>query len=270
MTAFYGYFQEISDCCWKILFYSNYQIFQLSDIQIMKRRSKPGKCQNGTTLPVSKRTKLLEEKNDEESQLPDIQGHVINFSSSSKAPYNVLSNFFECTLELDGKLYPSTEHWYQSKKTTSPEDFQIGGRFASWSAMSMFWTSNEVEKKIAYWSKKRNIGILAKLAIGRSLKGTKIQKNKINLKLKPHYKFTHLEEAYDYWKPALKAKIDQNPNIKQLLLSKEIKHAYLVEFSRSSERRPGIWAGMVKNGQLYGGNWMGIMLMSLLSEYYSK
>lgn len=34
--------------------------------------------------------------------------------------YRFLSNFYECSVEYDGKVYPSAEHAFQAAKTTDP------------------------------------------------------------------------------------------------------------------------------------------------------
>lgn len=42
---------------------------------------------------------------------------MITFWRASEKPYGCFSNFFRCDVVIDGKIYPSTEHYYQSQKT---------------------------------------------------------------------------------------------------------------------------------------------------------
>jgi len=39
--------------------------------------------------------------------------------SSFQGPYRFLSNFWLCSIEFEGEIYPSVEHAYQASKTTS-------------------------------------------------------------------------------------------------------------------------------------------------------
>lgn len=40
---------------------------------------------------------------------------------SFRGPYFLLSNFYPCNVEIDGKIYPTTEHYYQSMKSEKPD-----------------------------------------------------------------------------------------------------------------------------------------------------
>ena len=42
-----------------------------------------------------------------------------------RAPWGELSNYFPSPIEMDGKTYPTVEHWYQACKATSEEDHEL-------------------------------------------------------------------------------------------------------------------------------------------------
>lgn len=48
-----------------------------------------------------------------------------------KQPCFFLSNFFQASFTIDGKLYRTSEHYYQSKKTTDPETEEKIRNFAT-------------------------------------------------------------------------------------------------------------------------------------------
>lgn len=56
--------------------------------------------------------------------VPTRRGHyrVIAMQQASiksfRGPHFFLSNFYPCNVEIDGKIYPTTEHYYQSMKST--------------------------------------------------------------------------------------------------------------------------------------------------------
>ncbi len=49
---------------------------------------------------------------------------VINVIQEFKGEYAFLSNFYPSTFILDGKIYPTVEHYFQAQKTTNKKDFQ--------------------------------------------------------------------------------------------------------------------------------------------------
>jgi hypothetical protein len=197
--------------------------------------------------------------------------YVLSFGSSAVKPFNVLSNFGACELSIGGKRFPSVEHWYQSQKAkANSEAFQVGGAFASWDCMKRFWPSSMVEKKISFWKKKNNIGILAKMAVSRALNGTRIQKASVGIELNAvPLTFDSFEAAAAMWCPVLKAKVEQNPQVS--LVVTEHRHKYFLEFSRGAEREsrkgnPPVWAGLIKDGELFGQNWMGRCWMEVANQ----
>ena len=128
----------------------------------------------------------------------------------------------------------------------------------------------EVRKKTEYWKNKNNIGILAKLAIGRALNGTKAEKKAVGITLKPSIECETYQSAWVVWEPILRAKLAQCASFRaQLQMHKGL---YLLEFSRSAQRieaktgDPVKWAGMIVDNKLHGLNWMGCFLMCLSNE----
>jgi hypothetical protein len=193
---------------------------------------------------------------------------VISFCSTSKAPYFVLSNLTACLLVIDGKHYPSVEHWYQSQKVAShASDFECGGKWSTWDAMHLLWKPTNVARKIAYWRRKHSIGIIAKLAINRARIGTRSQRLQVGLTLKPTLlEYVSFKDALELWLPVLLAKVAQN--IEVLALLRMHRQDYFLEFSRGAQRQthhgnPPRWSGMIKDGKLFGENWMGRLWMQV-------
>lgn len=95
----------------------------------------------------------------------------IYFGSASKEPYNVLSNFHQATVHFRGLTFDSTEHAYQSTKFVEVQRFAKGGDLSDFSSFKVFKaiffgknaSEADAQKKINYWSKKGNVGIVAKM-----------------------------------------------------------------------------------------------------------
>ena len=160
--------------------------------------------------------------------------NVIKFNSGAILPYYKLSNFYDVRNENDGKMgieypensknyYPSSEHIYQSLKfPDSKERFQVNGDLGNFDSgfKCLYKNPDEIKKKINYWSKKKQVGIIAKMV------STKKNFNKCGLQdpifpeqiifediLKQKYKITSL---------------------KNILVNTEQK--YLLEHSKQSQR----------------------------------
>lgn len=200
--------------------------------------------------------------------IPDKQGYS-NFGSGMKNGANQLSNLFAHTIVVDGKVYPSAEHAYQSRKFEGQEKrFETGGDLTKWSAMGLFVKEDKKESKIAYWGKKRMIGIIAKMATNpqHNRKTRLPQKTKVR---------------QDIFEDILRNKFKKGSPLRPLLLATGEK--YLVEFDRGAKRmethptkpRRSRWAGLAepvdkddlkKGYKLYGDNRMGLLLMKIRDE----
>jgi len=94
---------------------------------------------------------------------------VVQFFSASKPPFNVLSNFNECHIVIDGVEYPSSEHAFLAQQVPNEyrHFYSTSGPFGSLSVESfrLFFprqTDDQLKKKVEWWSRKDNVGILAK------------------------------------------------------------------------------------------------------------
>ena len=130
---------------------------------------------------------------------------IVQFNSNAKVPYNILSNFNYAPIIMehinDSALilcpdlgewfsicdrieFPSSEHMWQALKSRNYETFikfLIGGDFGSLS-VNFFskvipQTSRKnpnydkfeaAEGKVKYWSKKNNVGIIAKMTVNKT------------------------------------------------------------------------------------------------------
>jgi predicted NAD-dependent protein-ADP-ribosyltransferase YbiA (DUF1768 family) len=195
---------------------------------------------------------------------------VLPFWSKGPSSVRLLSNFSTCTLLIickDGqpRTFPSTEHFYQALKTNNLDDFTVGGAFAKWSILSTLFpkmTDEELQSEQKYWD--GNIGILAKRVISKALKGTRAQKRALAVVLLPEVVLDTFEKASQLWKPILRAKLQQNPEVRMVLESS--KNKYLLEFVRGAIRYGSRWGGIIKNKELYGQNWMGKIWMELIEK----
>ena len=65
----------------------------------------------------------------------------IKFHSNSTKPFNKLSNFANINegIELDGLIYPSSEHMFQSQKFIIEDRlrFSVGGDLGNWTGFSL-------------------------------------------------------------------------------------------------------------------------------------
>jgi predicted NAD-dependent protein-ADP-ribosyltransferase YbiA (DUF1768 family) len=103
---------------------------------------------------------------------------TINFWANSKAPFHYLSNFalIPGGINYEGHLYPSSEHAFQSQKyiDTQRHRFSINGDLSTWDGLQLVYKLEEYDKKYKYWSKKNNIGIVAKMATNKKI-GQKLE-----------------------------------------------------------------------------------------------
>lgn len=189
----------------------------------------------------------------------------IYFNSSSKSPYHLLSNFHQIDggIKYDDIIYNSVEHAYQAQKFIKSDRIRFSetGDLGDFSAFRtygsiFFKKSVDPENKIRYWSKKNNIGIVAKMAsnpkYAKQLRLT-FEKEKSRKNIERLF-LNILLQKYSY-KKYFDVLIDT-------------KNSLLIEFSRSAKRNydngsVDMWTGMVLDGKLYGENLMGQYLMKI-------
>jgi len=184
---------------------------------------------------------------------------VINFWSNAKKPYYNLSNFVLIPdgIEYDGIIYPSTEHAFQAQKyiESQRERFSITGDLGVWDGLKLVYKDREYENKYKFWSKKNNIGIIAKMATNKKI-GIKlglIRNEKANL-------------TDELWINILEKKF----NIKYFSdILKSTDNIYLLHFDHRANKNinsSSYWGGLINNNTLYGNNQMGKYLMQVQNK----
>jgi predicted NAD-dependent protein-ADP-ribosyltransferase YbiA (DUF1768 family) len=185
------------------------------------------------------------------------------------------SNFHLCSngVELDGLVYPSSEHAYQASCKFAEADrphFASGGKLAGFDGMSLFYpeaaakAKDTVTGKTAYWSKKSMVGIIAKLAQGQPAKAGLVRTSKLDM-----------DSKCAQFKRILLSKYRRHPELKAGLLATGDR--YLLEFCKGAKRReltgnePERWGGIAEeqsDGRWYvfGDNAMGKLMMAVRDE----
>lgn len=212
----------------------------------------------------------------------NISGSYVYFGSGMKV--HQLSNFNQCEIEgeiwikddegrylLKTYTFPSSEHYWWSHFFVKDEDIRriaIGGDLSTLEGLKHFYKGEVLEKKIKYWGKKDNVGIVPKILAGK--KGTNYRKRAMELGMCmsihpcPKYGIQGLDITLNrIWSKILIAKYTQNRGHREILLSTFSKH--LIEFTRAPEKRlrSDFWAGRVIDGKLCGRNYMGDCMMSV-------
>lgn len=209
---------------------------------------------------------------------------VVYFGSGSKFPYHRLSNFNKCSIMMKNYVlvgvddyvlkefvFPSSEHAWWSFFLSDEKDIErlaVNGDLSTLDGLKYFYKGEELKKKIEYWSKKDNVGIVAKLLAGRE--GTNYRRRAVKLGMKMSVHPCHMygpvgndATLAKIWARILVCKYSQNEKHRAILLSTAEKT--LVEFTRAPVTRIGkeFWAGRVVDGRLCGKNYMGECLMSV-------
>lgn len=190
---------------------------------------------------------------------------VMSFFSNAKPPLHLLSNFAEMVVVLNGEEYPSSEHAFQASLSKErKEDFTKNSKIGTLTTAAFITAGvkhTEIKKKHAYWSKKRNIGILAKMYI------------KV-LKQSGQKRVLSFQECETLFKRILLDKYIRNPHAKKVLL--DTGDAYLLEFCRGAEKdykkngEINRWGGMIVDGKVLGHNQMGALMMWVREELKCK
>ena len=236
-----------------------------------------GKCDEGKNAPVEDKKRKIEctDRTDHDTSNKRSRNNrpFVFFSNAAESLNSTckLSNFYACTVEHDGALYPSAEHAYQALKFEigDREHFQVNGKLSGFEAMSYFYpekankAKNTANSKIKYWSKKGMVGILAKLAQGNP--------KKVGLVPMPMQK---MNDKLKEFKRILLSKY-RNPELNAILLATGDR--YLLEFCRGAKKRelmgedPEICGGLAEDlpdgrCHVYGQNLMGKLMMTVRSE----
>lgn len=211
-------------------------------------------------------------------------GSFLYFGSGMKAPYNKLSNFSECPVTLrlwvlknfnefypKEYTFPSSEHAWWAHFLIRDVDINrlaVGGDMAKLrTGLAHFYDGEVLSKKIEYWGKKSNVGIVAKLLAGK--KGTNIRQRAkelgfcMSLHASPKYGPQGADSTLSkIWSRILLAKYTQNASYRQVLLGSG--DHQLVEFTRAGIDRiyKSFWCGRVEKNELHGQNFMGSCMMS--------
>ena len=195
-------------------------------------------------------------KNFNEYSLLQYNFKFIYFGSSTVKPWHHLSNLAEIkdTIEYNGLIYKSVEHAFQAQLfiENDRKRFSKGGDLGSWDGLKYFFKPEELDKKLKYWSKKFNIGIVAKMASNK----------KYHKKLKLTSIMTDKQTTFNLWFDILIKKYTIE-FYRDILL--DTKNSYLCEFDRLAATYPDrtYWGGMIVEKKLYGNNEMGKYLMAI-------
>lgn len=188
----------------------------------------------------------------------------VYFGSGSKNKW--ISNFAEIPggMQFRGLRFATSEHAFQALRVEDSEmkRFAVGGDLGSLEeGGKLVFPASKVEKKIKYWkarSSPKLSGIVPKMAINKSVK--KLPKRGI-VKLRPKSEVPETRQQLEkVWKEILASKHLACPQFREQLAATGA--SKLVELDRGAKRRsdagdPPRWTGLVKNGVLYGQNYMG-------------
>ena len=178
---------------------------------------------------------------------------VIKFYACGLQPFNKLSNFtlIKDGITFDELTYCSTEHAFQAQKYIQEQRirFSIQGDLGNEETGFELVFGDNWKKKHQYWMKKKNIGIIAKMATNK-----KIGK-KLGLIRDANFSSTN-----ELWLSILTQKF----NIHEFkMVLQATANNYLLEFDRGAKRSSPKWAGIINDGTLYGNNLMGKYLMAI-------
>jgi len=162
-------------------------------------------------------------------------GDYLYFRSGAKPPYHMLSNFYQCKVEYEGFVFNNAEHAYQASKLIKNDKkrLAVGEDLSEFKAFetykSVFFGKKAALKlaqdKIGYWSKKKCIGIVSKMA----LKNAK----ELGLTYASDIETTK-EEKVVIFRDILRSKYMLNADLSKVLL--DTGDAILIEFVKLAKR----------------------------------
>jgi predicted NAD-dependent protein-ADP-ribosyltransferase YbiA (DUF1768 family) len=211
----------------------------------------------------------------------------VYFGSNAQAPYHQLSNFHAAPIrvawadvpavvkavvpqmDMDwfGDLhvtFASSEHLWQALKATTAHGFSaftVGERFGTLQPDVFLATlcrgrPAAAIKKAAYWRRKQNVGIVAKLA------GNAKYAHHLGIAEEMDYARESLAAERDVWLWILSLKFAQHPLLAQVLKATDT--ARLIEHDHRARLHPKHWGGLWDEAaqQVVGDNAMGEYLMA--------
>lgn len=210
-------------------------------------------------------------------------------------PYNSLSNFFTCGIQGtvavkdgDGSVkmkkshFPSSEHYFWAHFMSRECDISrlcVGGDLGGMEGLILLLGEKSGRSKVKYWSKKNNVGIVAKtLALQRG--DSRFRAKNLGIEMS----IDMFEEGYGprrklllarVWRKILMDKFGQNTPLREILISTG--DEVLVEFCRANPEKQ-FWTGQVKNGvkklkglteggDIVGNNFMGKCVCATRREF---
>lgn len=203
---------------------------------------------------------------------------VLLFGSAQKLPFAHLSNFTATSFRYGEHAWDTSEHAYQAMLCLAESHHH---KLAAGSTLSNIETGvmavfdKDVARKVVFWGEKRlktgrkrsMVGVVAKMAI-KEKTGKKLG---LSLRTEPNYSTQHVATLF---LDILKAKYEADADLQDILVS-HTGNKYLLEFDRGAERQGKLatqrkdsryisrWAGMIKNGRLWGINLQGELQMAM-------
>lgn len=192
-----------------------------------------------------------------------------------------LSNFAQVEdpqgLLFMGRRYRTAEHAYQSLRVCEAQRdrLAVGGDIDGIDALWKLYKPEVAQKKVNFWTAKSEpvlSGISAKM-ITNPVHARKMTPPLALMEPRdPMMKSVNVDELKSVWRAILNAKLEASPSFEEALYATG--DMVLVEFDRGAKRTVDkggsvFWTGLVKDGVLYGENFMGKMMMMTRDENFN-
>ena len=188
-----------------------------------------------------------------------VSGPVVAFFSGSTDLFP-LSNFalLDDPVEYDGIMYHTLEHARQAQKFVENDRdmFSITGEIGSWDFDRAFRKVELTESKQAYWMRKSNYGIVAKMAANPR------RAKSLGLTFCNSETFENLDAM---WLQLLRQKYARG-RMRDMLIGTG--NAYLLEMDRRAQKQGSFFGGFFDKNEnrVHGNNYMGKLLMQVRQE----
>lgn len=196
---------------------------------------------------------------------------VAYFGSGTKL--KKLSNFYRGKLKYEGRTYGSTEHAYQATyRVAEAHRHKLAlpdGALSGLQGLELIYpVKAEAKAKTAWWGSTGLTGIVAKQAVHKS-RAARLGLVLIRQRDDPN----DIEEIKRIFRELLLQKYETHEGPREELLGTG--DDYLVEFARmavseAKRGKPPLFTGQVKDGELFGDNLMGELLMETREVIRSK